>query len=240
MPALVPKDLSDAWWEKNKAKTLKSADFSKALRTYNKTRAQSLEGTGARFEAFADYESAYKSLKDARAKTEKACTKGVHDSTREYLKAYQKMIEADHQVVAKTIEDYQKAFDDLDGKAASLARMLEAFKKEAATLFKGFDAIDRAVDTGSGGPGKQDPMEFRLSAAYSTYLDLSKRQEAVDAKLRELAATYRAALSRSAVTDKDLKTSSAIAASDAALSTLTQLLESVRATDERLRASLPR
>ena len=160
-----PKDLSQQWWSKNKAKTLKSTGLGKVLGAYEKLRA----GT----QSLKYFQDCYKELNKIPAaveKSKKMCNEKLHAETLAALDGYSAVISKEMQALSKDETEYTKKLSifkssreklvkeltDMHQKAdqnctlgkSGLKKLKEAVeKKDVATATKLANAVRSAGDT---------------------------------------------------------------------------------------------
>ncbi len=143
-----PKDLSQSWWSKNKAKTLKSTGLGKALAAYAKVRAGK--------PSLQYYKDCLKELNTVLKnveKAEKACNAKLHEDTIIALKGYQPLAKAEMTAINKEETDYTKRLTIFKKSREKLVKELKVLHKKAEENIKlgksGLVKVNQAVDKGN-------------------------------------------------------------------------------------------
>ena len=166
-----PKDLSQAWWSKNKATTLKSTGLGKALGEYEKVRA----GTPS-LKYYQDCLKALNKLPAAVAKAEKACNAKLHKETLDALGGYKAVISKEAQEVAKEDTDYAKKLSIFKQSREKLIKTLSAALKKTSETYElgnsGLDKLKGAVEK------KDVALAAKLKVAITTAAQSVEKQVA--------------------------------------------------------------
>lgn len=139
-----PKDLTQQWWSKNKAVTLKSTGLGKALGDYEKVR------KGAASLKY--FQGCYKELNKlpaAVSKAKKMCLDKLHSETLEALGGYDAVIKQEMQALAKEETEYTKKLGIFKASREKLIKELTGMHKKADELCKlgksGLSKLETAV-----------------------------------------------------------------------------------------------
>lgn len=171
----APTDLSKAWWQKNKALTLKSTGFGKALESYATAKALPYSEANIKTKI-----AALKAVETARAKAVGMCNKTLHGDTLKYLEAYKTLIAKQSQALQGDAEDYKKLVAAWLGiRKTVLAEMKERKKEWKALCTK----LDKAlVECGGAAQGSDDNAKkaAKVKAAKVKELCAEQRQKCID------------------------------------------------------------
>lgn len=165
-----PTDLSKAWWQKNKALTLKSTGFGKALDEFAKAKALPYSEANIKTKI-----AALKAVETARAKAVGMCNKTLHGDSLKYLETYKTLIAKASQDLQRDGEEYTKLVAAWIGiRKTVLAEMKERKKEWKALCTK----LDKALVECGG-------------AAQGSDLEAKKLAKGKVAKIKELAGGQR-------------------------------------------------
>lgn len=139
-----PKDLSQSWWSKNKAKTMKSSGLGAALGAYEKQRIKP--------KSLAYYEACLKELGKLPAAVDKAkklCDKKLHAETLEALGGYAAVISKEMNELAKEETDYTNRLSIFKSSRVALVKEIQQMNtdisKDETALTDAFKKLKEAV-----------------------------------------------------------------------------------------------
>lgn len=120
-----PKDLSQKWWSKNKAKTLKSTGLGKVLEGYEKVRAGKPS-----LKYYQDCLKELNKIPGAVDKAKKMCNKSLHAETLDALGGYSTVIKKEMTDLSKEETDYTKRLSIFKSSREKLVKELTAIHKK--------------------------------------------------------------------------------------------------------------
>ena len=176
MAVKTPADLSQKWWSKNKAKTLKSTGFGKALKAYEDAK-KSVDG--GKIAPLAGLQAAVDAADEVRKKrdaAEKACKKKLHDDTKQMLQAYTGLLTADAAKYVKQLSDMEKKVDACGKAAAQATGHFNKILKSMGAITKNYESARKAMDDAiKAGDKKKAAGLLKLAADFDGRVDKNKK-----------------------------------------------------------------
>lgn len=179
--------LDQAWWKKNKAKTLKSTGFGEAIKEYTDLKATLAKGGlyERTYANFAKADSALKNVEVVRKKAIGMCGK-LHDETKDGLVAYDAVIKAEAAVLSSLKKDYDKFVDKFATTKRNGFREMPARETDWKEMKK---KVDATVKTGNASLTSEDKKAIKMSLDLA--LSVKKEVEALVAQTIKSCDLYR-------------------------------------------------
>lgn len=156
-----PTDLSQKWWKKHKAVTLKSTGFGKVLGAYEAALAKPNSKTNIQAMI-----KALKAIEPARSAAEKMCNKTLHKDTIAILAAYKELIVKESTKLQKRGADYEEDIKAWTKKRTDCVAGMKKHEKDMETLVKKADAtLQTARSTAANGNDTDKARTVKLCNA---------------------------------------------------------------------------
>lgn len=146
--AKLPTDLSKKFWNDNKPKKLKSAEFDDALAEHNDLLATLSERKQADDALVNRLIASCKRLQKTREDAEKACLPLLHDDAKKILKKYESLISNEQTRMDKLKDDCNRRLNELVGATSKMTTAaITKYNSKLSELEAGFEKIEAKCKT---------------------------------------------------------------------------------------------
>lgn len=174
-------NLTQQWWSKNKAKTLKSTGFGKSLKSWaeatKKFDAKKLHSLDEFDSLFSTFDKTIK-VRDAALK---ACNKKLHKDTIEVLKSYDKLFMSSMKPYSARRSSYEARLLKWNGSAAKAMKELQAQAKRAIAVEKNTQSLIKAANAAklANDSSKTQAVKKLMKDFQSRAKDISTKSEQI-------------------------------------------------------------